>query len=166
MFSCSTLFSDHQWAATKKKLIETIFSFPAFTISYCITPCHCCALLFTCMLTCTHFLFHICACFLSITLTCSKSCNCSSLALVLGHTSFILRLFPQCFHTFNTFKPFVLHFFFCTSFHSVPHVQFSLFHYWIPGDIFAVLPSGSRGYYSSISLIVFMFLVQHQWWCD
>lgn len=49
---------------------------------------------------------------------------------------------------------------------SVTHVQFSLFYHWIPGGIFALLPSGNKGCYSSISLMVFMFLVQHQWWCD
>lgn len=151
-------------ATTKKKLIEIVFS-PVFLLLPFLTSSQPVAAVLCCSLACSpaplFSLSHLCLLALYHFQPHSKSCTCSSLALLLVPTS--LTLFPQCFRTLNSCKPFVLRFFFVLHFTlSVTLVQFSLFHYWIPGDIFAVLPSGCRGCYSSISLIVFMFLVQHQ----
>lgn len=90
-----------------------------------------------------------------------SSCTCTGSHI--PHTDFFLSVFTPftpwslisllCCPSFLCFISLSL---------SHTHVQFSLFHYWIPGDISTVLPSRSKGCYSSRSLIVFMFIVQHQ----
>lgn len=125
-----------------------------------------------------------CSLVLSFILLAFLSCLCLiTLYSFQPHSCKILFLFSACSctgshfsHTYSflcVFTPLTpLSFLgcasYCASLHSgsLPYLFNFLYFIWIPGGIFAMLPSGNKDCYASIPLIAFMFLNQHQWWCN